>query len=188
FRLPTPEERQTARRFLGLENGRRALLFFGRDNHIKGADLFASALEQLPQGAAVICVASPREVVSMIAQHAKVISTGIVADPRPFYWAADALAMPSRHEGTPLTLLEARATGLPAIVSTIPAFEDVASKDEGVIVSDHLDPRAFARSLMEPLERRPISADARENISLDAWCQKVFAHYAMSPLGLSAIS
>lgn len=186
FRAPTLAERETARRFLGIEDGCRVLLFFGRDRYIKGADLLASALQAIDAHMRVICVASPPEVVSMMARRAEVISTGSVDDPRPFYWAADALVMPSRYEGTPLTLLEARATGLPAVVSTIPAFEGLLDADDGVVVANHTDPHALAEALMHPMPRRSMSGQARDEISLDMWCEKVLAHY--SRLGLSAIA
>jgi glycosyltransferase involved in cell wall biosynthesis len=42
---------------------------------------------------------------------------GPVADPAPYYRAAQIFVLPSRHEGTPNALMEAMSFGLPAIVS-----------------------------------------------------------------------
>ncbi|MDP6708706.1 MAG: glycosyltransferase family 4 protein, partial [Alphaproteobacteria bacterium] len=42
---------------------------------------------------------------------------GQVADPNPYYLAAEVFALPSRFEGTPNVLLEAMSAGMPCIVS-----------------------------------------------------------------------
>ncbi len=49
----------------------------------------------------------------------KIIFTGQVSDVRSFLWAADIFVLPSLEESLPLSLLEAGACGLPAIVSKV---------------------------------------------------------------------
>ena len=176
FREPTREEKAAARTSLGIWEGERVLLFFGRDRHIKGADLLALALQHIEDPPTVLCVDSPNDVVALLSQRTRVISTGVVQDVRPLHWAADLLAMPSRYEGAAaLTLLEARATGLPAVVSAIPAFNEFS--DSGVVVADHLNARSFGAALAMPRPRETMAERARFRISLDAWCGAVLQHY-----------
>lgn len=51
--------------------------------------------------------------------HEKVKFLGVVADPLRVIQAADVYCMPSRHEGLPLALLEAAATGIPIIATDL---------------------------------------------------------------------
>lgn len=55
----------------------------------------------------------------------RVILAGEQADPRPFLAAADVFVMNSRSEGTPRALLEAMATGLPAISPSVGGICDL---------------------------------------------------------------
>jgi len=55
----------------------------------------------------------------------RVALVGEQADPRPFLAAADVFVMNSHSEGTPLALLEAMATGLPAICPALAGITDL---------------------------------------------------------------
>jgi glycosyltransferase involved in cell wall biosynthesis len=55
----------------------------------------------------------------------RVILAGEQTDPRPFLAAADVFVMNSRSEGTPRALLEAMATGLPAICPAVGGICDL---------------------------------------------------------------
>src|SRR5579884_950841 len=107
FRPPSAAERAAARAQLGLDD-RPAILFFGRDPVLKGADVLAGALDGVA-GATVVSVASAPESDAALARSAR-----------------DVLAMPSRGEGFPLTLVEAAATGLPIVASDLPALREAA--------------------------------------------------------------
>ena len=54
---------------------------------------------------------------------------GEVDAPQEFYQLADVYIFPSRHEGLPTSLLEAMASGLPAVTSDIGGCEDVISNE-----------------------------------------------------------
>lgn len=179
FRESSSDERQCARRDLGIEDDRKVILFFGRDAYIKGADFLSAALRAIYEPVTLICIATPPEVLALMPAHVRVISTGIVTDTRPLYWAADLLVMPSRMEGAsaPLALLEGRATGLPALLSSIPGFESYAQTDPGVRTIDPIDADAFEAALRQPCHSRMIDAGIRAQIALDAWCSSVIARY-----------
>lgn len=67
------------------------------------------------------------------------------------YRVADCYVMASRSEGSPLTLLEALSTGLPAIVSPIPPLGFVEDQGIGRIV-DFDEPEAAAASMAAYLD------------------------------------
>ncbi len=50
---------------------------------------------------------------------------GHVADPREIYAAADVLLLTSRYEGTPLTVLEAMASGVPVVASKLDGLDEI---------------------------------------------------------------
>lgn len=68
------------------------------------------------------------------------------------YRAADALVLPSRCEGVPRTVLEALASGVPVVCSSLPQLEALAS--EGLTTVEVGDVAGFAEGL-----RRAIEAD-----------------------------
>lgn len=78
----------------------------------------------------------------------RVTFIGFLADPRPQYGEADAFVSVSDREGLPLTLLEAGAAGLPALVTDVGGVTDVISgpglgwvvpTDEAAILDAMLD-------------------------------------------------
>lgn len=117
--------RARLRASLGLRGDARLLLFVGRLEKVKGADLLPALTDRL--GLTLACIgdgplrrhleaeagADPRGLLRIL---------GHLADPTPWFLAADALVMPSRLEGTPLVFLEAAAHRCP-VVATAAALE-----------------------------------------------------------------
>jgi glycosyltransferase involved in cell wall biosynthesis len=112
--------RATLRTALGLAPGAPLLLFVGRLEEAKGADLLPDISDRLPVTLACAgdgplrgflearAASDPRGLLRML---------GPLADPSPWYLAADALLMPSRLEGAPLVFLEAAAHSCPVVAS-----------------------------------------------------------------------
>lgn len=84
---------------------------------------------------------------------------GEVNAPQEFYQLADVYIFPSRHEGLPTSLLEAMASGLPAVTSDIGGCEDVIQNDVNGYRVNSEDAAAFAEKielLFNDDERREI--------------------------------
>lgn len=86
-------------------------------------------------------------------------------DPIPFLVAADVFTLASRHEGLPISLLEALAAGLPAAVTAVGGVPDVVTDGvEGRLVPAQ-DPIALAdaiETLLDPPINARTSAAARK--------------------------
>jgi glycosyltransferase involved in cell wall biosynthesis len=178
FRPPTHVERDAARAALGVGD-RPAILFFGRDPRIKGADVLADALSGFERPV-VIAVSTPAEARDLLAREADVIAIERTDDVVPLLWAADALAMPSRAEGFGLVLREAVLSGLPAAATDLPALRETAAGDASVHFALPENPRAFGVALRAALAM-PHGADEiapRPDDSLARWANEVLALYA----------
>jgi glycosyltransferase involved in cell wall biosynthesis len=177
FRPPSRAERDAARATLGLGD-RPAILFFGRDPRIKGADVLTDALSDL-EHPVVIAVATPADARELLARRADVIAIERTDDVVPLLWAADALAMPSRAEGFGLVLREAVLSGLPAAASDLPALRETAAGSASVHFATPEDAQAFGSALGAALAT-PHGGDEgapRTDDSLARWASEVLALY-----------
>jgi glycosyltransferase involved in cell wall biosynthesis len=117
--------RATLRAAIGLPADAPLILFAGRLEEAKGADLLPDVSARLKGTMACLgdgplrgllqarAAADPRGLLRVL---------GPVADPSPWYLAADALLLPSRLEGAPLVFLEAASHRLP-VIATAAALE-----------------------------------------------------------------
>ncbi len=77
---------------------------------------------------------------------------GFLPDVRPVLAAADALALPSLYDPFGLSVLEALATGLPAVVGSGAGASEIVPYPE-LVAGDPLDPALLARALGAARER-----------------------------------
>jgi UDP-glucose:(heptosyl)LPS alpha-1,3-glucosyltransferase len=87
--------------------------------------------------------------------------TGRIADPRPFYSAADFFVLPTKHDPCSLVVLEALAMGLPVISTKFNgACEIMTDGVHGYVLDDPNDLDALAgamRKMMDPARRDAMS-------------------------------
>jgi len=107
-----PSESRRAREALGLPLETPIGIFVGRPDHSKGYDILLRVADQLPE-VLFLVAGGPAEV------RKNVRSLGRIAHPElpDWYAASDFFFLPSRYEGFSLSLLEALACDLPAVVS-----------------------------------------------------------------------
>ena len=83
------------------------------------------------------------------------------ADMPAVYAAADVFVLPSRSEGLPNSLLEALASGLPAIASDIPGVSELLRLDPANLILTEPSIRSVRDALLDVLGRAPASAAER---------------------------
>lgn len=114
--------------------------------------------------------------------ESKVIFFGNLPEPWKILQAADLFAMPSRHEGLSLALLEAASTGLPIVASDIPEISRL-SPGEAWHLCPVDDVNAFACAFQKVKstkdfcfnQSRAAAEGFRDNYSLDRCAQKYWS-------------
>lgn len=141
----SPGDRCAARRRLGLERDARVLLFVGRIQPLKGADLALQCLAALDDPRSVlVIVGGPSGIdgeTELFRVRRLVEDLGLAGrvrflPPQPhdalpdFYRAADVCLVPSRTESFGLVALEAAACGTPVVASDVGGLRTLV--DDGV--------------------------------------------------------
>ncbi len=140
------------------------VLFVGRLRYYKGVDVLVRALALTPEAKAVIVGTGPMEaqvrgLVRQLGLEERVHLAGHVADADlpAFYQAGDLFVLPSVHrsESLGIVLLEAMASGLPAISTELGTGTSYVNQHEvtGLVVPPG-DPEALARAIQR-LARHP---------------------------------
>lgn len=155
-----PQSNESRRRDLkishGIEPEQKVLLFCARVVKDKGVDTlqdvwrilhkqFPDALLFVVGGGLNNLLDELRTLSAELDNSIKVI--GEVDAPQEFYQMADVYIFPSRHEGLPTSLLEAMASGLPAVTSDIGGCEDVIQNDVNGYRVYSEDAAAFAEKI-----------------------------------------
>jgi D-inositol-3-phosphate glycosyltransferase len=174
-----PGHRPQARRALGLPVDGRLLLFVGRIQPLKCADVAIETLAELRAGGGepyrLVVVggpSGPHGDKSLQSLHDVADARGVrehvhFVDPQPhellssYYRAADVCIVPSRSESFGLVALEAAACGTPVVASAVGGLTTLVDHGHtGYLVEDR-DPAAYAdavrRTFDEPLAAERLS-------------------------------
>jgi glycosyltransferase involved in cell wall biosynthesis len=193
FRPPTEAERAAARVRWGLAEGQIALLLPGRvglQKHQLGLALALARLKRagkLPANVRVLLAGRNRDrLYSALLPRALrwfgladlVRVLGTVSEMLSLYHAADALVMPSLYEGLPNAVLEAHATGLPAIVSHAANIDRIVVDGESGFEAPTFDHDALAEAIgrmlaASPEERRAMGARGRAHVAASFSVERV---------------
>jgi glycosyltransferase involved in cell wall biosynthesis len=154
------EARLAKRRWLNLPPDAPMLVFAGRLDKQKGADLLpALALALWQQRGATVVALGQGEMLEQLSGLGEPLRLpGQVADVPAWLLAADALLMPSRLEGCPLTFLEAAARRCPVLASraALECLEDRAGEMATLIDID--SPYGLTADVCEGFPPGPRSA------------------------------
>jgi len=176
-----PGHRPQARRALALPPEGTLLLFVGRIQPLKGADVALRALAELDGPGApyrLVVVGGPSgprgdeayRGLRSLAAELGVEDRLTLVEPRPhellstYYRAADACLVPSRSESFGLVALEAAACGTPVVASAVGGLTTLVDHGRTGLLVDSADPSAYAaavrRIVDEPLAAERMSTAA----------------------------
>jgi len=186
-----PGHRPQARRALGLPLDGRLLLFVGRIQPLKCADVAVETLAELLDGGSepyrLVVVGGPS------GPHGEKSLQGLVdladargvrdhvhfIDPQPhellssYYRAADVCLVPSRSESFGLVALEAAACGTPVVASAVGGLTTLVDHGHTGFLVDEPDPAAYAaavrRAFDEPLAAERLSTASVLRARLYTW-------------------
>lgn len=151
-----PGARERARRALGVGDDERLVLCVSRLEPEKGLGELLDAIPALraatPKARVAIAGSGPeeaalRERLAALGADAGVDLLGRRGDVGELLAAADAFCLPSRHEGLPLSLLEAMRAGLPCVATRVGGIPDVVSDGVCGLLVPPSDPPALAAAL-----------------------------------------
>jgi D-inositol-3-phosphate glycosyltransferase len=178
-----PGERRMARSAVRLPQDVPVILFVGRIQHLKGADLAVATLAELESfpSARLIIIGGPsgslgREELHKLRVQANELG---IADrvhflpPQPhellstYYRAANICLAPSRVESFGLVALEAAACGLPVVASKVGGLSTLVEHGITGFLVDSFSPGDLARAVSEILSDTTLATRmARRSISL----------------------
>jgi D-inositol-3-phosphate glycosyltransferase len=180
-RVFVPGDRAAARRALGLEPDGRVLLYVGRIQPLKGADLAVRCLAQLGADASLLVVGGPsgpdgeaevvglRRLVDDLGLGRRVQFVPPQSHERlvAYYQAADVCLVPSRTESFGLVALEAAACGTPVVAADVGGLGSVVDDGhtgflvEGRAAADYAAPVELLLSDPELARAMGVNALAR---------------------------
>jgi glycosyltransferase involved in cell wall biosynthesis len=175
-----PETQEAIARDRLVEPGEMLVLAVGRLSKEKAfPDLIAAIghLRQISPGLAVRLAIVGEGLERQTIQNAirrgglerQVFLVGHVNDVRPYYRAADLMAISSLSEGSPNAMLEAMASGIPVVSTAVGGIPEIVSHGETALLVRPRDPIALAHALQQVLSNRSLaekmSARARELIN-----------------------
>ena len=139
------ENKKELRKKFGIPEDKIVLLSVGRLTPAKQPHLMLDVFLSLEKKVETVtlCIAGKGELFDSTQKHAKKIGIHDIKllghvdnqkDLPGLYASCDYYVMTSKYEGSPLTLLEAMASGLPCIVSDIPHLRIVREANCGIVV------------------------------------------------------
>ena len=168
----------------GLRDGELVMLFVGRVSKEKNLDVLIAATKRLARQqipARPVFVGDGPYMAEMKKQLSDAIFTGYLSgeDLAKAYASADFFVFPSTTDTFGNVILEAQASGIPAIVSDIGGPRDlVAHGKDGLITKGH-DPIELAAAIKklasDPLMRATMGQEARARVESRDWsvaCEK----------------
>jgi D-inositol-3-phosphate glycosyltransferase len=186
-RVFSPGDAVDARRRLHLPVDRPVLLFVGRIQPLKGADLALRCLSELAEPVTLVVVGGPSGAegpAELDRLHALACTLGIAdrvrwVPPQPhealadWYRAADVCLVPSRSESFGLVALEAAACGTPVVAANVGGLRSLVADGETGFLVDVRAPEAFAAPVAElladPVRAAAIGAEAATRSTRYTW-------------------
>ena len=184
---PDPEARARVRAELSLPPGAVVFLFLGRLNRDKGVPELAEAFAEVAarEPGAHLLVVGPdeeglepriREATARFSERVRIV--GFTDRPEQLMAAADVYCLPSHREGFGTSVIEAAATGLPAVASRIYGLTDAVEDGVTGLLHPPGDREALAalmaRLAADPALRAELGARARARARVERSVARIF--------------
>jgi len=179
----SPGPRRGARAALKLDGAGPVLLFVGRIQRLKGADVAVRALAALGDRRARLLVvggpSGPDGECELERLHALVADLGLVdrvrfVPPQPhhllstYYRAADVCLVPSRSESFGLVALEAAACGTPVVAAAVGGLRTLVDHGHTGFLVEGPDPDGFAAYVREVIDNPRLADELGVNAAARA--------------------
>jgi glycosyltransferase involved in cell wall biosynthesis len=186
-------DRRRARMLLGLDEGAFVVTTVARLDPVKDLgsllDAFAFVRRRVPSARLVIVGDGPeRQRLEARAERedlaGSVAITGYRSDVRALLPAADVYASSSISEGVSLTILEAMATGVPVVATSVGGTPEILSDGTGGLLVPSRDPVRMATAIVslaqDPRRRSALAAAARRRLEASFTIDRMVDDYARS--------
>ncbi len=176
---PSPASSQTSSRAPSGTGARPSLVWLGGLVPVKRADVLVEAVALMREDVEVLVAGDGElapEVRALVAarlpesvrEQRTVTLLGHVTDPAPLLQRADGFVLTSAAESCPMALLQAMATGLPAVATAVGGVPEVWGPVAPDLLCPPGDPRALAAALdtlvADPALRADLGARARARV------------------------
>lgn len=164
---PARGERDTARAALGVGDTERLVLCVSRLEPEKGLAELVDAIPALAAAAPQVRVAVAGAGQAESSLRARIDELGVAdriellgrrSDIGELLLAADVFCLPSRHEGLPLSVLEAMRAGLPCVVTAVGGIPDVIADERSGLLVEPCDPAALSAALARVVNDEGLAA------------------------------
>ena len=179
FKDKKESERFQTRRFYGIEDDEIAVAIIGRlvpvKNHSFFLEIMESILEKTTKKVKCFIVGdgTEREFINERVQEINqkhnnnnaIIMTSSIKDVASFNAGMDVICLTSKNEGTPVSLIESQASGVPVVTTDVGGVRDVVIEDETGFVVEVNNPTKFTEKLLELIENEK----KRVKMSQNGW-------------------
>jgi glycosyltransferase involved in cell wall biosynthesis len=94
-----------------------------------------------------------------VQQEAPIVFCSWIKDVENAYPGLDIIALTSLNEGTPVSLIEAQAAGIPIVTTDVGGIKDIVLENETAYIVDSNDVTGFAEKLLLLTENDPLRTD-----------------------------
>jgi glycosyltransferase involved in cell wall biosynthesis len=168
FRPSNDEQREKARSELGFPAGAFVIGGVGRlvsqKNFLLFLKIASNILKKYPEVRFAIAGTGPldsilRAEAENLGISSRIVFLGHVSNRQSLYHALDALMITSDFEGTPMTLLEAMASGVPVVASAVDGISEVCSDGVDSLLARPGDLISFEQSLSRIIRDQALRDD-----------------------------